>query len=229
MCKTKYKDMNSRQDHQNHQFSRLALIGDQIRKALFKKNTARDKALSESRALIRLCANTIRSIHRGDMKEAKLLLVEATESANQLRMVVSGDPDLYFAGYTQDGLKEFVEANILLSLVSDVELPGPDELQVESSTYLKGLSEAATELRRTILDIIRIDHSEEAERLLEAMDEIYSLLVTIDFPDAITGGLRRNTDVVRSVRERTRGDLTMSVRQQRLEKALNSVEKLRGS
>ncbi len=221
--------MNSRQDHQNHQFPRLALIGDQIRKALFNKNTARDKALSESRVLIRLCANTIRSIHRGDMKEAKLLLVEATESANQLRMVVSGDPDLYFAGYTQDGLKEFVEANILLSLVSDVELPGPDELQVEASTYLKGLSEAATELRRTVLDIIRIDHSEEAERLLGAMDEIYSLLVTIDFPDAITGGLRRNTDVVRSVRERTRGDLTMSVRQQRLEKALNAVEKLRGS
>ena len=221
--------MNLRQDHQNNKFSRLALIGDQIRKALFKKNTARDTALSESRALIRLCANTIRSIHRGDMTEAKSLLAEATESADQLRMVVSGDPDLYFAGYTQDGLKEFVEANVLLSLVSDGELPGPDELQVEVSTYLKGLSEAATELRRTILDIIRIDHSEEAERLLEAMDEIYSLLVTIDFPDAITGGLRRNTDVVRSVRERTRGDLTMSVRQQRLEKALNSVEKLRGS
>ena len=163
------------------------------------------------------------------MKEARSLLNEATESADELRMVVAGDPDLYFAGYTQDGLKEFVEANILLSLVSDVELPGPDELQVEASTYLKGLSEAATELRRTILDIIRIDHSEEAERLLEAMDEIYSLLVTIDFPDAITGGLRRNTDVVRSVRERTRGDLTMSVRQQRLEQALNSVEKSQGS
>ena len=103
--------MNLRQDHQNNQFSRLALIGNQIRKALFKKNTARDKALSESRALIRLCANTIRSIHRGDMKEAKLLLAEATESADQLRMVVSGDPDLYFAGYTQDGLKEIGRAS----------------------------------------------------------------------------------------------------------------------
>ena len=129
--------MNLRQDHQNNKFSRLALIGDHIRKALLKKNTARDKALNESRALIRLCANTIRSIHRGDMTEAKSLLAEATESADQLRMVVSGDPDLYFAGYTQDGLKEFVEANVLLSLVSDGELPGPDELQVEDSTYLK--------------------------------------------------------------------------------------------
>ena len=221
--------MNSRQDHKTNNISRLAFIGDKLRKTLLNKNSARDEALSESRALIRLCANTIRSIHRGDMQEARTLLGEATESANKLRMVVSGNPDLYFAGYTQDGLKEFVEANILLSLVSDFELPGPDELQVEASTYLKGLSEAATELRRTILDIIRIDHSEEAERLLEAMDEIYSLLVTIDFPDAITGGLRRNTDIVRSVRERTRGDLTMSVRQQRLEKALNSVEKLQGS
>ncbi len=221
--------MDTKKDSLNCNLSRLDLIGEQLREALFTKNCARDTALSQSRALIRLCANTIRAIHRGDMKEAKLLLDQASESADELRMVVADDPDLYFAGYTQDGLKEFVEANILLSLVSDVELPGPEELQVEASTYLKGLSEAATELRRTILDIIRIDHSKDAERLLEAMDEIYSLLVTIDFPDAITGGLRRNTDVVRSVRERTRGDLTMSVRQKRLEQALYSVEKLRGS
>jgi translin len=137
---------------------------------------------------------------------------------------VADDPDLCFAGYTQDGLKEFVEANVLLALVTGAPLPTPEALQVEASTYLRGLAEAATELRRTILDIIREDHSEQAERLLEAMDEIYSLLVTIDFPDAITGGLRRSTDVVRGVRERTRGDLTMSLRQQRLQQALRRTE-----
>lgn len=221
--------MDTKIESKNYNLSRLGLIGEQLREALFTKNCARDAALSQSRALIRLCANSIRAIHRDDMKDAELFLDQASESADKLRLVVADNPDLYFAGYTQDGLKEFVEANILFSLVSDVELPGPEELQVEASTYLKGLSEAATELRRTILDIIRVDHSEEAERLLEAMDEIYSVLVTIDFPDAITGGLRRNTDVVRSVRERTRGDLTMSVRQQRLERALHSVEKLRGN
>ena len=117
-----------------------------------------------------------------------------------------------------------MEANALLALVTENPLPTPEALQVEVSTYLKGLSEAATELRRRTLDIIRHDHSAEAERLLDAMEEIFSLLGTIDFPDAITAGLRRNTDVLRSVLERTRGDLTISLRQQRLQEALRKTE-----
>jgi translin len=181
-------------------------------------------ALLHSRTVVRYCANTIRAIHRGEMELARGLLAKADATAASLRVAVADDPDLYYAGYTQDGLKELVEANVLLALVTGAQLPSPEALQVEASTYLKGLAEAATELRRTVLDIIREDHSEQAERLLEAMDEIYNLLVTIDFPDAITGGLRRNTDVVRGVRERTRGDLTMSLRQQRLQQALRRAE-----
>jgi len=209
---------------EKHTLAALQSIGDRIRATLAAKNEARDTALRHSRTLVRYCANTIRAIHRGEMEQAQGLLAQAEETAAALRAVVADDPDLCFAGYTQDGLKEFVEANVLLALVTGAPLPTPEALQVEASTYLRGLAEAATELRRTILDIIREDHSEQAERLLEAMDEIYSLLVTIDFPDAITGGLRRSTDVVRGVRERTRGDLTMSLRQQRLQQALRRAE-----
>ena len=209
---------------EKHTLAALQSIGDRLRATLAAKNEARDTALRHSRTLVRYCANTIRAIHRGEMEQAQELLVQAEETAAALRAAVADDPDLCFAGYTQDGLKEFVEANALLALVTGAQLPTPEALQVEASTYLRGLAEAATELRRTILDIIREDHSEQAERLLEAMDEIYSLLVTIDFPDAITGGLRRSTDVVRGVRERTRGDLTMSLRQQRLQQALRRAE-----
>lgn len=199
-------------------------IGNSLRHTLALKNTAREAALAQSRTLIRLCANTIRAIHREDCEQAQELLHHATEAAANLRASVADDHDLYHAGYTQDGLKEFVEANVLFALVRDVPLPRPEALQVEAATYLKGLAEAATELRRRTLDIIRFDHSEEAERLLDAMDEIYSSLLTIDFPDAITRGLRRNTDVLRSVVERTRGDLTVSLRQQRLQEALLQSE-----
>lgn len=103
-------------------------------------------------------------------------------------------------------------------------LPTKDELSVEGKTWLNGLAEAATELRRRILDIIRHGHSEEAERLLDAMDEVYSVLVTIDFNDSITGGLRRRTDTVRAVLERTRGDVTTSFRQAELTRALEALE-----
>jgi translin len=209
---------------ENHTFATLEAIGDRLRATLAAKNEARDMALRHSRTLVRYCANTIRAIHRGEMELARGLLAQVDATAASLRVAVADDPDLYYAGYTQDGLKELVEANVLLALVTGAQLPSPEVLQVETSTYLKGLAEAATELRRTVLDIIREDHSEQAERLLEAMDEIYNLLVTIDFPDAITGGLRRSTDVVRSVRERTRGDLTMSLRQQRLQQALRQAE-----
>jgi len=209
---------------ENHAFSTLEAIGDRLRATLAAKNEARDTALRYSRTLVRSCAHTIRAIHRGEMEHAQELLAQAEETAAALRVAVAADPDLYCAGYTQDGLKELVEANALMALVTGAQLPTPEALQVEAATYLKGLAEAATELRRTVLDIIREDHSEQAERLLEAMDEIYSLLVTIDYPDAITGGLRRSTDVVRGVRERTRGDLTMSLRQQRLQQALLRAE-----
>jgi translin len=198
----------------------LDQISSRIRENFSAKNAARDKALERSRTLIRFCANSIRAAHRDQIAEARALLAQAKEIVDAIRADLTHYPDLYHAGYTQDALKEFAEASIVLTLLTDEPLPDPDSLGVEYAAYLNGLGEAATEMRRRCLDIIRHDHSAEAERLLEAMDEIYSLLVTVDYPDAITGGLRRTTDVVRSVVERTRGDLTTSLRQQRLQDAL---------
>jgi translin len=198
----------------------LDQISTRIRETLTLKNAARDKALERSRTLIRFCANSIRAAHRDQRDEARTLLAQAKEIVDTIRADLVHFPDLYHAGYTQDALKEFAEASIVLALVSDEPIPDPETLGVENAAYLNGLGEAATEMRRRVLDIIRHDHSAEAERLLDAMDDIYSLLVTIDYPDALTGGLRRTTDIVRSVVERTRGDLTNSLRQQQLQDAL---------
>jgi translin len=199
---------------------RLDVIAEQIRRNLEAKDAARDKALQRSRELIRYCAHTIRAVHRDELDGARELLATARNAARLMVDDLAGFPDLAYAGYTQDALKEFVEASAVYALIAGEPLPSPQELNVEDAAYLNGLGEAAGELRRRSLDIIRRGHSSEAERLLEAMDDIYSILVTMDFPDAITGGLRRTTDLVRGVLERTRGDLTTSVRQQRLQQAL---------
>lgn len=198
----------------------LDQIAARIRDNFAAKNAARDKALERSRSLIRFCANSIRAAHRDQRDEARAQLAQARQIVEAIRADLTYYPDLYNTGYTQDALKEFAEASIVLALLSDEPLPEPESLGVEYAAYLNGLGEAATEMRRRCLDIIRHDHTAEAERLLEAMDDIYNVLVTIDYPDALTGGLRRTTDIVRSVVERTRGDLTLSIRQQRLQEAL---------
>lgn len=204
----------------------LDSIAEQLRTDLTARNTARDEAISRSRELIRHCAEAIRAIHRHEWDAADGKLEAVRTGSAELRAVVADYPDLYYSGYTQDALKEVVEAFVTYAIIRKQPLPSPDLLEVASATYLNGLAEAATELRRFILDIMRreAEHSDEAERLLGWMDAIYDRLVTFDFPDALTHGLRRQTDIVRGVLERTRGDLTHSLRQQRLQDALARFE-----
>ncbi|MBP7691472.1 MAG: haloacid dehalogenase [Anaerolineales bacterium] len=202
----------------------LDVIADRIRANFAAKNAARDKAVERSRTLIRHCSLAIRAAHRDERGEAREHIAAAGQIVAAIRADLALYPDLYYAGYTQDALKEFAEANIVYALLGAEPLPEPEALGVEYAAYLNGLGEAAGELRRRVLDIIRHDHSDTAEHLLEAMDDIYLLLVTMDYPDAITGGLRRTTDLVRGVTERTRGDLTTSLRQARLADALRALE-----
>lgn len=204
--------------------NRLDDIAEEIREQFEVVNSARDNAYQQSRALTSICARTIRAVHREEWELTERLLAEAKAAVQRLIEGTSPYPNLYFAGYTQDALKEFVEANLTLALVRDSPMASPEQLGVEQNTWLNGLAEAATELRRRILDIIRHGHSQEAERLLADMDGIYSVLVTFDFSDSITGGLRRRTDTVRAVLERTRGDVTNSLRQAELERALAAME-----
>lgn len=204
----------------------LSAIADRLRAELAARNAARDAALAASRDLTRHCSECIRAAHRRewDTVEAKLGII--ANAADALKSGVAAYPELYHSGYVQDAMKETVEAHATIAILRGDDLPGPSALAVEPATYLHGLAEAATELRRTILDLLRLsdEHAGEAERLLAAMDAIYDQLVTFDFPDAITRDLRRQTDIVRGVLERTRGDLTTTLRQLRLQEALRRFE-----
>jgi translin len=200
--------------------SELQTIVDTISEGFEKKNAVRDETLRRSRQLIRHCANSIRASHRDEFDDAGVLLATARAAAAEMTADARRYPDILYAGYTQDALKELAEAHITYALIRGESPPSPEELVVEPAAYLNGLAEAAGEARRYVLDRLRRGDVATGERLLAAMDDIYSLLVTVDFPDAITGGLRRNTDMVRGGLERTRGDLTTAVRQEEMKVAL---------
>ena len=199
-------------------------IIQEIDERLDQKNQVREEALRDSRRVIQQGSKIIRAIHRHEWENARNLLDAAAELVQTMNEKTRPLPDLYWTGYVQDAQKEFTEANLTLALVRHTPLPTPTELGVEDASYLKGLSEAASELRRYILDLVRQSELSEADQLLNTMEEVYSHLIAIDYPHAITNNLRRSTDVLRSVLERTRGDVTVAMRQQELQEALRSVE-----
>jgi translin len=187
------------------------------------KNQARDRALVESRQVVRHAATGIRALHRGEHERARESLTAGQTMVEATKRDLAEHPDLYWTGYVQDAQKEIAEAFIVSAILLSQDLPRPGELGVEPAPYLNGMAEAASEMRRYVLDIIRRggdQEMEEAERVLQIMDDIYTNLITVDFADAITGGLRRTTDSLRAVLERTRGDLTISIRQAELARAL---------
>ena len=203
----------------------LESIADQIRLSFSAKDAAREKALPLCREAIRHCSQAIRAVHRQEFDQATGLLQSAGNLLDQTEQIVNAYSELSNTGFIRDAQKEFAEGSITLALVTGKRLPDPGELGIDSAAYLNGLGEAVGELRRYLLDSMRRGDLSRGEELLSAMDDIYSILVTMDFPDAITGGLRRTTDMVRGVLERTRSDLTLVMRQKDLE---NKLEKFEG-
>lgn len=199
----------------------LDSISNTLRANLDAKNDSREQGLPLCRKVIRMSANSIRAIHRGDAQEAERLLEQGRRLLDQAASAMAGHPDIHYAGFFHDASKEYAEARLTHALVFDLTLPGPEEVGVEASAYLNGMGEAVGELRRHILDLMRRGDLERAEALMGAMDEIYYLLTTMDYPDAMTGGLRRTTDVARSIIERTRGDLSTTIIQHVLITALD--------
>ena len=194
----------------------LESIANQIREDFSAKDAAREKVLPRCREVIRHCGNAIRAVHRQEFDQAKELLQSARNLLTEAEQGISDYGELSYSGFVRDARKEFAEGSITLALVTGKRLPNPDELGIDAVAYLNGLGEAVGELRRYLLDSMRRGNLSQGEELLSAMDDIYNTLVSIDFPDAITGGLRRTTDMVRGVLERTRSDLTLAMGQKKL-------------
>jgi translin len=199
----------------------LSPFAEDFQRRFDDKMAAREKALAAARKAIRSSANAIRAIHRRDLELAHRLMEEAEEALRSGGDAVRSDhPDVFFAGFLQDAQKEFAESKLTEALVTGAALPGPDELGVGLAPYLNGMAEAIGEGRRAILDLLRSGRLEEGERILGEMDDMHAVLASIDFPDAITGGLRRSTDAARAIIERTRGDLSITLSQHSLREAL---------
>lgn len=203
---------------------KLDSIADKIRANFLAKDAAREKALPLCREAIRCCSRAIRAIHRQEFDSAEDKLGKARQLIGEAQNSIATCSELKNSGFLWNAQKEFAEGSITLALITQKSLPSPDELGIDCASYLNGLGEAVGELRRYILDSLRKGDLSRGEDLLQAMDGIYDVLVTMDFPDAITGGLRHTTDMVRGVLERTRSDLTLVIQQKSLEDKLGKFK-----
>jgi translin len=203
---------------------RLNAIVEDVRAHLDAKHAAREQALALCRDALRHSANAIRAVHRGDFAAAEDLLAQARGMLEQASKALADHPDIFYAGFVHNAQKEFAEGCLTLALVSGRPLPSPAELGVDHPAYLNGMGEAVGELRRYLLDSLRGGDIGRCEAILAAMDDIYAVLVTMDYPEAITAGLRRTTDATRGILERTRGDLTIALVQRNLERRLEKFE-----
>jgi translin len=197
-------------------------IVDEIRAGLASTHAARELALPACRRVIRASGSSIRAVHRLDAAKAAELADEAEVALREAQIAVAGFPAVAQAGFLHDAEKEYAEARLTASLVAGEPPFGPTELGVDPASWMRGLAEAASELRRHVLDRLRDGDLEQGERLLDRMDDVYDALVVVDVPDALTGGLRRTLDALRAVLERTRGDVTTTVLQVRLQRALEA-------
>src|SRR6266581_3369088 len=202
----------------------LTSVGQKAIASLELKHAARERALPKSRAAIRHCANSIRSAHRHEFQAADKLLAQAAALLQEMLLDLQDHQDIFYAGFVQDAQKEYAEAATFMALTQNRPLRLAPDLSIGWAPYLNGLGEAVGELRRYILDQLRRSNFDSCEMYLRYMDDIYALLITIDFPDAITGGLRRTTDTARGILEKTRGDLTIAVRQAQLERAMLALQ-----
>jgi len=198
----------------------LELIAAELRSYFAVEDEAREKALRSCRQVIRYSADAIRALHRQEQDKAKQLLDSAYELLRELNYDLARHGRLLHSGFVHDAQKEFAEGYITLTLLTGEDLPKPGALDISNAAYLDGLGESVGELRRYVLDSLRRNDFSGCEGLLTTMDEIYGILITMDFPELLAHGLRRTTDAIRNIIERTRGDLTVSLRQKNLETKL---------
>lgn len=205
------------------QLEDLEAIAAELHPYFAAEDEAREKALRNCRRVIRYSADAIRAVHRQEHDKAKGLLDSAYKLLREINHDLAGHSRLLHSGFVYDTEKEFVEGYITLTLIAGEDLPRPEALGVSNAAYLDGLGESVGELRRYILDSLRRGDFSRCEELLNIMDEIYGILITMDFPELLSHGLRRTTDVIRGIIERTRGDVTVALRQKQLETKLNDL------
>lgn len=195
-------------------------LPEEVRSILDARFAARERAITESRKVIRAAANGIRALHRSEWDEAETLLSESGSRLASIADALQENPELLSHGVVHDAEKEYAESRITQAVFTGSPFPTFRDLGVDPVPYLHGMGEAVGEMRRRMLDLLRDEDVTGAERLLEQMDDIVDQLAEVDYPDGMTNGLRRTTDVSRALVERSRADLTATVVQERLRQDL---------
>lgn len=204
----------------------LEEISSRIRENFEAKDSIREEGLKISREVVRECRTASFALHGQDFEKANKSIKTAGQALEKLEVLFEGHADIYHAGFVEHAQQEYSEVSVLRSLLKEEgeKLPSPEELRVEYAAYLNGLGDVVGELRRHVLDLIRKESFEKAEVFLGIMENIHAVLMDFDYPDAITGGLRRKTDVSRSLIEKTRGDVVNAIGQKKLETAMRNLE-----
>jgi len=206
----------------------LEEISAKIRENFEAKDSVREDGLKISREIVRECRTATFALHGQDFEKANNSIEAAGKALEKLEILFKGYADIYYAGYVEHAQQEYSEVSVLRSLLKkegeSKNLPSPDDLRVEYAAYLNGLGDVVGELRRHVLDLIRRDSFEKAEVFLGIMENIHAILMDFDYPDAITKGLRRKTDVSRALIEKTRGDVVNAISQKKLETAMLNLE-----
>ena len=200
-------------------------ICDNIRIRFDEMDRAREQSLNVSRRIIRNSGDAIKAIHRGEWDQADALVSETGAMVRQVNDLLCSFPDIYYSGFVGNAQAEYAEVSVLRAVLKGTDIPSPHELNIDDAAYLNGIGDAIGELRRYILDLIRKGRAGEGEKYLDIMDEFYTELMSVDYPDAITHGLRKKTDTARSLIERTRGDLTNALQVKDLKNAMKELEK----
>ncbi len=207
---------------------RIDEFAEQARRSLEQIHQDRERAYTTSREVVQAASAAIKAVHRGEFEAAREQVTRTRELYARMMRAVQTSPEIGYSGFVGDAAREYAEAALVLALIGEQELPGPDEIGVDCADWLNGLGDTVGELRRHVLDLIRHDKVEEAERFLEMMDEIYQTIMSFDYPETVTKGLRKRSDQARGAVERTRGDLTNALRQSRLERRMRELEEALG-
>lgn len=204
----------------------LEEISVRIRENFEAKDRIREEGLKISREIVRECRTASFALHGQDFEKADKNIKIAGKALEKLEILFEGHADIYHAGFVEHAQQEYSEVAVLSSLLKEEgdRFPFPEELRVEYAAYLNGLGDVVGELRRHVLDLIRKESFEKAEIFLDIMENIHAMLMDFDYPDAITRGLRRKTDVSRSIIEKTRGDVVNAIGQKKLEIAMQNLE-----
>lgn len=195
-----------------------------IEAELDEKDQVREVALKSSRVIVRIAGGVMRGLHKG--VDPKKELKELREEISRLSSLLAEHPELERAGYVENALQEYAEVGIVMSLLETGDAPSPEELGIGSVPYLLGLGDCVGELRRFCLTELKAGKVARANNFLEMMEEIFSVLMRFDYPDAIVA-IRHKQDNARSVLEKTRGEVAVAASARSLQERLEEVLKNR--